>query len=441
MILVSMLFVSSLCAAEALVAPPQSMPVRIAGPWKIAVGPGRELAAEAVFDVSPPERIAVRGEKFDSLPEFNEKAGGWMKGARPAKIITQECTATGALVPESLRVRPASDEKATPFVLDKDYRVDPLWGTFGRVPGGAIAENTPISVDYDYFPERLDCIALDASGHARLVSGTPAMGSVLPPTLESGETALVYLFIRSGVTRLDNESIFPVQLSASAAPAPAGVAEKSLPKTLAKLRAGEKVVIVAFGDSVTCGGGVDRHPELFYQNRFAEALRKRFPRAKIEMRTAGWGGASSKRYMDAPRGGDYDYIRDVLDPHPDLVTIEFVNDAYLDEAGVAEHYGKILADLRGVGAEVIFITPHLVRPDWLKSDTLKVDTDPRAYVRGLIQLGARESIAVADASKEWCALWRQGLPYVTLLANSINHPDERGHAIFVKALIELFPEK
>jgi len=426
------------------------MTVRIVGPWKIAVGPGtvspdggiaRRLAAEAVFDVSPPERIAVRAEKYDALPEFNENTAGWVKGARPAKIITQECTATGALVPESLRVRSASDEKAPPFVLDKDYRLDPLWGAFGRVPGGAIGENTPVSVDYDYFPERLDCVALDTAGHARLVSGTPAMGAVLPPTLGPGETALAYLFVRGGMTGLDNESVFPVQLSAPAAPATAHVAEKSLPKTLAKLRAGEKVVIVAFGDSVTCGGGVDGHPELFYQNRFAAELQKRFPKAKIELRTAGWGGASSKRYMDAPRGGEHDYLRDVLEPRPDLVTIEFVNDAYLDEAGVAQHYGKILADVRGVGAEMIFITPHLVRPDWLKSDTLKVDTDPRAYVRGLLQLAERENVAVADASKEWCALWRRGLPYVTLLANSINHPDERGHAIFANALMALFPEK
>ena len=67
----------------------------------------------------------------------------------------------------------------------------------------------------------------------------------------------------------------------------------------------------------------------------------------------------------------------------DLVTIEFVNDAYLDEAGVEEHYGKILADLQGVGSEVVLITPHLVRPDWLPTDTLKVKEDPRAYVRGL----------------------------------------------------------
>ena len=34
---------------------------------------------------------------------------------------------------------------------------------------------------------------------------------------------------------------------------------------------------------------------------------------------------------EAPAGGTYDFQRDVPDRKPDLVTIEFVNDAYLDE--------------------------------------------------------------------------------------------------------------
>ncbi len=450
MLLMSIVCLSSFCATEALIVPPQALPVQFAG-WEIIVGPGsvvlrgepaRKLSPAVKFTVAPPEKIPVRGEKFDVLPEYNEKtSAGWARGARPACIITQECTATGALIPESLVLRPAADEKAAPFVLDKDYKVDPLWGTFGRMQGGAITETTAVLVDYDYYPERLDSIAIDAAGRARLVPGTPGVGSILPPALAPGEKAVVSIFVKGGTTKLDNESVFPIQTPTPRITYKDAPAEKLLPKTLAKLRAGEKVVIVAFGDSVTCGGGVDGKTELFYQNHFAAELQKRFPKAQVEMRTAGWGGAGSKQYMEAPKGGEHDYIRDLIDPHPDLVTIEFVNDAYLDEAGVAPHYGKILADLRGAGAEVVFITPHLVRPDWLKSDTLKVDADPRPYVSGLINFALRENVAVADASREWCTLWRQGLPYVTLLANSINHPDERGHVIFVNALMGLFPEK
>jgi hypothetical protein len=73
--------------------------------------------------------------------------------------------------------------------------------------------------------------------------------------------------------------------------------------------------------------------------------------------------------------------------------------------------------------------------------TLKFDQDPRPYVKYLRNFAEHNHIAVADASRSWVKLWRQGIPYITLLMNSINHPDERGHQIFAEALINLFPEK
>ena len=133
----------------------------------------------------------------------------------------------------------------------------------------------------------------------------------------------------------------------------------------------------------------------------------------------------------------------VLPPEgpPDAVTIEFVNDAYFSVAATKEHYAKILKDLRGIGTEVILITPHLVRPDWLKSNMLKVTKDPRPYVAGLREFAAENDVALADASEEWCRLCRRGIPYTTLLANSINHPDARGHRIFADVLMALFPKE
>jgi lysophospholipase L1-like esterase len=201
------------------------------------------------------------------------------------------------------------------------------------------------------------------------------------------------------------------------------------------------VTIVAFGDSVTCGGGVGALNELWYQNQFLMLLQERFPKASIRMLTAGWGGANSQMYLDAPKGGVYDFARDVLEPKPDMVTIEFVNDAYFDEDGTAKHYAKLVELIGGCGAEIALITPHLVRADWLKSDTMKFDEDPRPYVNGLRKFAASANVALADASAEWCGLWRQGIPYITLLANDINHPDGRGQAIFARALLGLFPEK
>ena len=48
-------------------------------------------------------------------------------------------------------------------------------------------------------------------------------------------------------------------------------------------------------------------------------------------------------------------------------------------------------------------------------------------------------IALADASRRYGRLWRQGIPYSSLMLNSINHPDARGMKLFADALMELFP--
>jgi hypothetical protein len=68
-----------------------------------------------------------------------------------------------------------------------------------------------------------------------------------------------------------------------------------------------------------------------------------------------------------------------------------------------------------------------------------VDDDPRPYVAGLRQFTAVNQVALADASRRYGRLWRQGILYSTLMLNSINHPDARGMAIFADALMESFP--
>ena len=441
MIVTSFLLLSGVCAGEAL---ENAMVVRVTGPWEVGVGPGtvqvdgREIAlAEAVrVEIPPAERIRVRGERHAALPVFNPKTGGWVKGAKLKRLVTQECTATGLLEPKSVRVKPAGGA-APPLVDGKDYAIDAFWGTFGRLEGGAIPEGRPVLVDYDYSPCRLHSVVVNAAGEIRLAVGEPGMGSQLPPATVPGEVALATVWVPGRTEQLAEENVFPIEFKAWPPDGPQ--AEKLLPRTLAKLRAGQPVTIVAWGDSVTNGGGVGGHTEQWYQNRFLGLSRARFPKATITLKTAAWGGGNSKGYMSAPRGGQYDFVRDVLEPKPDLVTIEFVNDAYLHGQAMAQHYTVILERLRGVGAEVVLITPHLVRPDWMGVSMLKFDEDPRPYVKALHEFAARNELALADASKGWCRLWRKGIPYVTLLANSINHPDARGHEIFAQALIELFP--
>ena len=443
MMMVSVLLLSGACAAPLL---KNAMPARVVGAWTIEVGPGAvtlpdgEVAlAEAVtLEVPPPETVRVTDERHDGLPMFNPKTGGWVRGAKLRGLVTEECTATGELHPDSVRLK-ASPGDAAPFALGSDYELDPFWATFGRLDGSAIAEGQAVFVDYEYTPWRLDSVLVDETGAVRLAVGEPDAALALPPEPKPGERAVANIWISGAIEQLTDENVFPIEFAPPPLPPQAETqAERRLPKTLAKLRAGKTVTIVAWGDSVTNGGGVNGHVEQWYQAVFAERLRERFPEAAVRMLTAAWPGGNSTGYMKAPSGGTYDFVRDVLEPKPDLVTIEFVNDAYLDEAATAAHYAEILEHLHGIGAEVALITPHLVRRDWLTTDTVKVDEDPRPYVKALRQFAMDNDLALADASKEWCRLWRQGIPYVTLLANSINHPDARGHEIFAEALTNLF---
>ena len=446
--MVSLLVFASLFAAPDMPPLENAMPVRFTGPWTVAVGPGSvameedtlSLPAAVSVEVLPAAVIEVRGECHSGLPVYNDQTAGWVKGAKLRALITEECSQTGALRPETLRLRPSPGKE--PFAAGTDYAFDAFWGTFGRVEGGTIAPRQTVYADYDYSPSRLDSIVMDGAGQVHLRPGPPSVGVVLPPELSAGERAIVNVWVPGNLTALTEDNLYPIGF-AETAPATTALsqAEQYLPKTLAKLRAGEPVTIVAWGDSVTNGGGVGERYEAWYQNQFAVRLAQRFPKADIRLLTAAWGGASSQRYLDQPRGAEYDFVRDVLEPKPDLVTIEFVNDAYLDEEKTQTHYAGILEQIRGVGAEVALIAPHLVRPDWLKVDHTKVQADPRPFVKGLHRFAAENQLALADASTRWCRLWRQGIPYTTLLANSINHPDVRGQAIFADALMALFPEE
>jgi hypothetical protein len=124
---------------------------------------------------------------------------------------------------------------------------------------------------------------------------------------------------------------------------------------------------------------------------------------------------------------------------PDLIISEFVNDAGLTPEQVEERYSGLLRDFREIGAEWIILTPHYVRPDWMNLTRERdIDEDPRPYVHGLRQFAAKHNVALADASLRYGRLWRQGIPYNTLMLNAINHPNARGMQLFADALIALF---
>jgi lysophospholipase L1-like esterase len=204
------------------------------------------------------------------------------------------------------------------------------------------------------------------------------------------------------------------------------------------------VTIVCLGDSVTAGGNASK-PEFRYVDVFAAGLRERFPNAKIDVQNLSAGGSNSRQWLD-PEKHPYRDLHGLENParfdrvveaKPDLVTIEFVNDAGLNAAQVEESYGEILHRLEPIGAEVILITPHFTMWRMMGFKSMR-EAERRPYVLALREFASKHQLGLADASARWQHLAKEGLPYLTLLDNTINHPDDRGHRLFAEELWKCF---
>jgi lysophospholipase L1-like esterase len=424
--------------------------LRLSGDWDVQVTvPGSTRSSgksapprSATLHVYPPLLVTVTAELYESLPLFNTNAGGWVKGAQLRGLRAQETTTPFLLEPSSLVLRTGPTSEAETLEPDKDYTFDKDWGTVGRIPGSRIAEGQKVYASYRHAQLRLDSVVLTRKGRIQLRQGEPQAAAPCPPTVAKDEKLLANIWLPGRINKLSSEHLFPVLETSYPEPVKPfpSVAEVLLPKTLAKLRSQQPVRILAWGDSVTDGSYVPDPARNRWQEQFVARLRAAYPQAKVELVTEAWGGRNTSSYLAEPPGSPHNYREKVLGAKPDLIVSEFVNDAWMNSEQVEQQYGKLLADLQGIAAEWIILTPHYVRPDWMGiSRERDIDQDPRPYVAGLRQFTARHQVALADASLRYGRLWRQGIPYSTLMLNSINHPDARGMKLFADALMELWP--
>lgn len=413
------------------------MPMKMskAGDWRVSVavsGPGKPI--RATLDVAPSEIVTVNGEKYDALLDFDLNAAGWSKGTPLIGVRACECTVKGALDATSLVVRDGVDTTAVTFEKGRDFDADPDWGTVGRLPEGRIGQGQPVFVSYRYARRRLDSVVRAADDSITIRRGEPQTAMCVPPELAPGETRLANIFVSGMLPELAADDLFPILETAYPEPPKPvpSIAEVLLPTTVQKLQSGQPLHILAWGDSVTT---YQR-----WQDMFVERLQAKYPRAKIELVTEAWGGRNTSSYLAEPPGSEHSYTEKVLARKPDLIVSEFVNDAGLTPSQVEEQYGRLMADFRAIGAEWIILTPHYVMPDWMGLTSQRdIDDDPRPYVAGLRLFAEKHQLALADASRRYGRLWRQGIPYLTLMENNINHPNEFGHTLFADSLIELFP--
>ena len=375
-----------------------------------------------LFSVKPPEVIAVKQEKHDYFPVFNPKKVWYLSGTSPRE------NTFGTLVGMTVRQTPdgASAEEGKDYLLSrKDNRI-------GRSPGSKL--KPPVYLSYEFHGQRLDSVIKNASGELEYRSGFPAGLMPHMPELRPGEQRIVNIYLPPGCKKLTSKNLYPIDEKNVSSNKE--VADELLPRTLKKLRNGETLKILAWGDSVTEGyrklNSRDR-----WQEQFVRRLEERFPKAKIELITNAWGGHNTSQFMSAPKSDSRHYYPDsLLRGNPDLIISEFVNDSWHDAKTFDRIYPRLLKDFRAANAEWIVIAPHHIK------GISNVDgNDSRPYVRMLRKFAKTNRIALADVSDRYSRLHNAGIPFLTLMVNDYNHPDARGMKIYADTLMDLFPAK
>jgi len=201
-----------------------------------------------------------------------------------------------------------------------------------------------------------------------------------------------------------------------------------LKKTRSRLKSGKPVKIIAFGDSITAGSDVSK-PEYIFWNRWAEELRRKYPRADISVENGATGG-------DNTAHGLLRLKTKVLDQHPDLVLIGFgMNDHNIRgvptpqfEQNLKQMIALIHSETQ---AEIILYSTFPPNPRW------KFGSHHMADYAAATQRVARETrCAYADVYDNWQTLTARKKPE-DVLANNVNHPSDFGHWIYFRVLCSL----
>ncbi|HEX2948540.1 MAG TPA: GDSL-type esterase/lipase family protein [Armatimonadota bacterium] len=407
----------------------------------IVVSPGEcqingatvRLNKESILTVDPVENVTVKDEAIKLSPD---KPASYNKGTR----LWHMNSARLAFNAQSLVIRRSIGGEA--LVEGKDYLVSPEFGMVGIGPESTVTTNETVYASYTYSLMRIDAVDITAKGEVIVWRGIPHVSKPQPPALVDGCFRLANIFRPYRATIVSQDDIYP--MLETAADAKTATTPGRIPKILAKLHAKQPVTIVCWGDSVTAGGDASS-PATQYVSVFAEGLRQRFPGVPIQVINISVGGSNSGQWLYPEKNPPFpgqkgiDFQR-IVDAHPDLVTVEFVNDSWLSSDSVNKNYSEMLQRFSAMQAETIFITPHFMDFPLMGFHAMR-DTENRRYVFTLRQFAEAHCIALADASARWEHLWKEGIPYMTLIANTINHPDDRGHRIFAEELWKCFGEE
>jgi acyl-CoA thioesterase-1 len=208
-----------------------------------------------------------------------------------------------------------------------------------------------------------------------------------------------------------------------------------LNRTIRKLSAGEEVLYVVYGDSISAGGEASQE-SLTYYGLFTALLRDLYPVGRIRIENRSIPGETSE-------GGASRVYEDVIPLEPDLVSIGYgMNDQNIHGNGITlEQFEKnlrhILDTLRSFSeSDILLVTPCEPNPHWQHTSG-----QTHRYADSIRRLGDEYGIGVADAHTLWCQELAAGKTPESLLLNNINHPNDYGHWIYSQAFTPMLRGK
>lgn len=212
--------------------------------------------------------------------------------------------------------------------------------------------------------------------------------------------------------------------------------------------------IVFLGDSVTQGCfdlyvKSDNEIETFfnkdcaYHNYFFKICNLLFPNVPINIINAGISGGTAQDGLNR-------LSRDVLNYNPDLAIVCFgLNDCSGDYDTYVKSLEKIFMELNENSVEVIFMTPNMMNTKiscHIKEESIKeiaqeimakqLDGTLEKFLEGAKKVAKENNVVICDVYNKWKMLSEAGVDTTELLANRINHPNEKMNWIFAYSLIE-----
>jgi len=407
---------------------------------KVVIGAGECTIDGNTIALPQPTKVLVPPSGFLSVS--NEPVKFIDDSSKPTdNVVLSHCRAAqidqtilrGDLVKDSVTLKTSAGADAAKLVPTIDFVVDANLGVVTRTARGAIKPGAKVFASYQCWRRRVDTIALDLAPkpHFILIQGIPARSAPEPPVIAPNLIPMANVISDWGDGDILLGNVMPIENPIG--PFDPKLAEhnrRAMAPVIKKLEAGEPVKLVYWGDSV-CLGYDARTKDDAFSNAFVAELHKRFPNANITVNNLGV--ASSNSSLRLPK-----VATEVFGLKPDLLIVEYVNDFALPSHVITHDYEELLDEAKKNNTRVILCTPHCPSPRMARAATWDAIAD-KPYLSILHELvGKNEDVALADVFNRWQHLPREGLRAELLLVNGLNHPNNKGHSIYVEELMRCF---